>query len=246
MRLPLLPAVFIVAYCLCVPGFAEDPAPRAIAMEFSDLKQTVSHRFRETLAILAADFPAEHDGLVARIAELQASPLSENARLLGVFEALKAVREAYKGKVRFAPSADQAAIMALLADFHERVFRSEGAAVCGRFSVDGAGVLFDAGLSPAYADALDRQSAAFLRAVVDAIENPVHHGTIGKDDWSAVTEELLAAGASWAVVDAVAAGDPNDPGLCPSLAAFFRAIAVSPSAEGERARADFVQNVTGY
>jgi hypothetical protein len=210
------------------------------------LEALVDKQYQQTLAILAADFPTDLDALQVRIAELDASAMSEKAQLLGVFEFLTGLKKTYANRVSFAPQEDQTEIMARLADLHEAVYRGEGWQVCGRLAVDGGGVLIDSGLGGTYAGALDTQSAAYFHAVVDAIERPIYHGEITDPDWSAVTQELLAAGAEWAVVATVSSGDPKDPGLCPSLAAFFRAIAVSKSTEGERARAAFVQNVIGY
>jgi hypothetical protein len=82
--------------------------------------------------------------------------------------------------------------------------------------------------------------------VVAAIEDPQAHAPVREDDWRLLFAAMVARGYPASFVASVAAGDSNDPDLCPALAAMFRASAdlVVPAAGS--IRVDLARNLTGY
>jgi hypothetical protein len=246
MRIFLITAALLA--CL-YPAWAQRPGITATP-DFTprlDLMDVVTARYGRTIALLKSDFPDDYTTLVVGIAAISwQGGRNEPVALLRVFELMKDLRRKYAERVVHAPSVSHAVMLGLLADFYEAVFETEGPAVCGRFAQDGSAVLFDLGLSAKYADRLDLQSAAYLDAVVRAIETPENPGPVLADDWNQVLATMIAAGAPPSYLDTVARGDGNDPDLCPALAAMFRTAGLLNTPEGERARADFARNLAGY
>lgn len=206
----------------------------------------VEAHFPRTLALLAAEFPVDHQALLEDLAAIDAEDGTERELGLLVAQRFTGLRRKYADRLQFAPSAAHSKMMSQLAAFYEKVHQTEGSAVCGRFAADGSAVLFDLGLSVAYAEFIDAQSVAFFEAVVGAIERPEYAGAASQDDWSFVVRKMVEAGAPASFAATIAGGDPDDPDLCLALAAMFVATALLDTPEGARTRADFARNLTGY
>lgn len=219
-------------------------SPRAGEPAGFDLVAAVTVRYARTLALLKAEFPSDYASLMADIAGISWAGGDPDAALLGAFGKLTELRRKYAEKLLFAPSLAHSVMLGHLAEFYDSVFEAEGPAVCERFARDGSAVLFELGLSEKYARALDQQSAAFFEAVVQAIENPSYSGVATSEDWSAVLGTMVGAGAPQSYVAAISSGRGAD--LCPALAAMFRTAGLLDTPAGQRTRADFAKNLTGY
>jgi hypothetical protein len=211
-----------------------------------DVLDIVGKLYGRTLTLLQAEFPNDYAVLAQRIAEIDAQPGTETVLLLASFEAFTELRRKYADRLLFAPSLNHSVMLGRIADFHDLVFAGEGAATCGRFAQDGSGVLFERGLAAKYAVAIDLQSLAYFEAVVAAIESPDPSAVASPEDWGMVLGTMIAAGAPQIYVTAISGGDPNDPNLCPALAAMFRTAGLLDTPEGKRTRADFAKNLSGY
>lgn len=211
-----------------------------------DLMAEVEKRYGATLGIIRSEFPRDYAEVMTAIAAISWRGGEENRALLGAFGAVTEVKKKYASRLIFAPSPRHSAMLASLAKFYVAVAETEGTETCGRFAEDGSGVLFELGLSGKYAAALDAQSAAYFEAVVAAIETPEYGGAVEPEDWSAVVNAMIAAGAPQSFARTISAGNRADPDLCPALAAMFVTSAVLDTPEGERTRADFAKNLSGY
>lgn len=244
--------VFFLAIAIgCVPAGAQGVTATPDLSKFSppsavNVLDIVGKLYGRTLTLLQAEFPEDYAALARRIADIDAQPGTEPVLLLASFEAMTELRRKYADKLLFASSLHHSVMLGRIADFHDLVFAGEGAAVCGRFALDGSGVLFELGLAAKYAVAIDLQSLAYFEAVVEAIEAPDYSGVAVPEDWSMVLGVMVAAGVPQTYVAAISAGDPNDPNLCPALAAMFRTSGLLDTPEGQRTRADFAKNLSGY
>lgn len=214
--------------------------------DLSGFKGRVNTLYGKTLTILEAEFPDDFAVFEATLDEIRRANLPINQKMTAAFVALTEIRKKYADKVQFAPDADLQRVMIYLSDFYTLVREGAGAEVCGRFAKDGAGVLFDLGVADKYRVPLDEQSAAFFAAVVGAIENPTFRGGASDKDWDTIIAAMLEFGGTPDDVVRIAESDPEDPELCRSLIGYFRTIGVLDSDAGERARADFAKNTTGY
>src|SRR5690606_27068701 len=130
--------------------------------------------------------------------------------------------------------------------FYNEVFKLEGPEVCGRFARDGSGVLFERDVESKFATLLDQQAVAYFEAVVQAIETPEVSEPVLEEDWTVIFEYMIAAGAPPEFAKAIGGNDPGDPNLCPALGAMMLVSSTLATPEGERTRADFARNLTGY
>ncbi|MDP1732431.1 MAG: hypothetical protein Q8L54_14915 [Devosia sp.] len=245
---------FILAFILLFPlahpvlaAGAEDKARLKVsAGQIVDLEAMFRERHPRTLAILQADFPSDLEALIEKFAAIEKEGGGRHAMAARLFGEMSGLRRKYAEKLLFSPNPSLAKLLLRLADFYDQVLRAAGADVCGRFAQDGAGLLFDLGLSETFGETLDLQSEAFFDAVVRAIETPEYHGPASSADWSVVMGAMIGLGGPPSYIATISAGDRNDPDLCPAQAAMFRASAVLTTPEGERTRADLAKNLTGY
>lgn len=204
-------------------------------------------RYPRTLAVLKADFPEDYKNLLDRIGSIEGARGSKKDKITAAFAALSEVRKRYEPQVLFAPDDELRRIVALLGEFHLQVLKNQGPEVCGQFAANGSGTLFTLGLADPYAGRLDVQSEAYFLAVVQSIENPTFHKVATTDDWKYVSRALVvAAGGTTDDVKRALTNDTKDPLYCASLAKFMLFTALIGGDEGERLRANFVQNSTGY
>ena len=240
----------MLLFTACAPAVAQGvtatPDLRRMQRGGVDVAALFERQFAQTGAVLRADFPADRRRLADDLKAIDRMAGPPTALMTLVFKRLTELKRPYAARLKFAPGAAQSALLAHLAGFYERLFEAEGAAVCGRFAQDGTAVLFELGLSEKYAQLIDRQSVAYLKAVVGAIETPEPSEPVRPEDWEAVMTRLLEAGAPPSFAATIAGGDPNDPDLCPALATLLLTISLMETPEAARARADFAQNLAGY
>jgi hypothetical protein len=227
-------------------GVAATPSLPQQGSEAVDVAAIVDSHYPQTMALLAAEFPADHALLKERLDQIDARAGTERQLMLAVARELTDLRRRYADRLLFAPTVTHREMMTRLAAFYDRVHRIEGPEVCGRFAADGSAVLFDLGLSASYANLLDAQSVAYFEAVVGAIEAPEYGGVVTSDDWNVLMARMIEAGVPPSFAATVAGGKPDDPNLCPALAAMFLASALLDTPEGVRTRADLARNLTGY
>lgn len=246
---PLIVSLVLLALA-AVPASAQDAAASAADAERAaravEVVNAIEGHYARTLALLEVEFPDDHAAFLLRIEEIGGAEGPFDTRLLAAFKQFTELRRKHAARLIFAPSLSHSIMLGRLADFYDRVLDAEGTSVCGRFALDGSAVLFELGLSERYADALDQQSLAYFEAVVEAIEAPVYNAPAGPEDWNALFATMLAAGFPESYVQSIAGGRPNDPDLCPALAAMFRTSGLLDTREGERTRADFASNLAGY
>lgn len=210
------------------------------------LERVFMLRNPRTMAILDADFPREHAAVLASLRLLEGSDMPLERKLEVMFAQLKDIRSQYAARLRFAPVRAQQMMVAVLGGFMAQVEREVGAETCGVFARDGSGALFQAGVAERFAAAIDAQSAAFLTAVVAAIEDPEIHDPIQQEDWAAVFAQMGQLGHPRSFVETIAKGSVDDPELCTALGAMFRTAALMPGPAAARFRADFAQKLGGY
>lgn len=210
------------------------------------LSTVLAQNYEQTFAVLEADFPDDFKALTAAIKEIELKPVKDEIKQATAFKLLTDLRKKYRHRMPFAPQADQSKILLHLADFHDAVFKVEGPKVCGNFALNGAAALFETGSFTRYAEQLDTQSAAYFKAIVSAIESPDYHGPVTQNDWSAVLGAMVGGGAPESYLKVLADNKSDIPERCPALVAMFRTAALLKGPEGERARSDLAQNVTGY
>jgi hypothetical protein len=231
---------------LAKPVLAEDKPTTPAAETAPSLVEQFQERNPKTVAVLASDFPDDYRVLLTQLDTIEATGQSQMVQLNASFDALRQIRKKYADRMSFAPPALLADVLTKLADFYEDVLKQDGAAVCGKFAQDGSGVLFQLARSDAYVERLDAQSAAYLEAVVGAIETPETYGAADKNDYPKVLAIMVRAGAPESYVAAIANGNGADPNLCPALAAMFRTVALSDAAEAVRMRPLLGLNAGGY
>lgn len=236
----------LLSICLAGPVVAQTDVVATPNLKAVGLQAEFTKLYPLTIDVLKTEFTDDYAYLVSGIAGIKWAGGQSRVALLNAFGLLTEIRRKYADKLLFAPSEDHAVVLGLLADFYTAVFKGEGPEVCGRFAQDGSGVLFELDLSGTYAKELDLQTAAYLSAVVHAIERPEYNGVAVAGDWGAVLGTMVAAGAPQSFVKTISAGDGKDPDLCPALAAMFRTSGLLDTPEGKRTRADFAKNLVGY
>ncbi len=244
MKICLAPLLFLL---LTVPGLAQVTAtPDLDRLGSLDVAAVIKSIYPRTLALLEHEFPDEHTELLRQLEASDEAEGEDSARLTLGFELMTELRRRYADRLAFAPGVNHSIMLGRLADFYDAVFDAEGSSVCGRFAHDGSAILFELGLAEKYAGALDLQSLAYFEAVVRSIEEPEIHEPVQPADWSAVLGIMVSAGAPQSYVETIAGGRPNDPDLCPAMAAVFRTSGLLDSPAGARTRADFAKNLAGY
>jgi len=237
-------AVFLALSVLAqLPVLGQQAAPEAAANGFVAL---FSARNATTLAVLQAEFPADHVALLTRVAAIAASGQNQEAMLSAGFAAIGTIRRKYAERLRFAPAQTLSDLLVHTAEFHDAVYEGEGVGGCGYFARNGTGTLYELGVSERYAALIDLQTALYLRAAVAGIEQPEIYGATGERDFAALLSGMAAAGLPKAFVEAIASANPANENLCPALSTMFRAAAVYNTPEGLRVRADLAQNLAGY
>jgi hypothetical protein len=216
------------------------------AAEDAPFGKVVAERNPRTLAVLEAEFPADHRALMIRIGALERSGQSQMLMLSGAFDAIGSIRRKYADRLQYAPPDALSALLTTAAGFHASVLEGEGPGGCGVFAQNGTGTLFQLGKSKAYRREIDLQSAMYFEAVAGAIERPEYYGEPQQADLAALFAVLAAAGVPETYVPAIVSGRPSDPDLCPALIAMFKAAAIFDTPEGLRARADLAKNLAGY
>lgn len=224
---------------LAPPAFAFETAAETTAALFAE-------QYPATRGVLAADFPQDLQALEQSFGDIDRTEISPQLKMQRAFVELTALRKKYAPQLQFARADMSALVVLSLADFYQSVLQRDGAEVCGGFAKDGAGTLYTIGAAARYALELDRQSAAYFSAVVSAVEDPDVAGPVSQDDWTQVMSQIVADGHPPSYVVSIAAGKASDPDLCPALSAFMRAMVDLKSDTALRARADFIQNATGY
>ncbi|WP_354041243.1 hypothetical protein [Devosia sp. UYZn731] len=223
-------------------------APPAFAVETTN--ETTAALFAEqypvTRSVLAADFPQDLQALEQSFGDIDSTEISPQLKMQRAFLELTALRKQYASQLQFARADMSALVVLSLADFYQSVLQRDGAAVCGGFATDGAGALYTIGAAPGYALELDRQSAAYFSAVVSALEDPDAVGPASEEDWKQVMSQIVTDGHPPSYLASIAGGRATDPDLCPALSAFMHAMVDVKSDVALRARADFIQNATGY
>lgn len=239
-------ALCLVLLLLGAPALAQGVAATPDLRAEVEVAGLTGERFDGTLALLEAEFPSDHRLLAATVEKIDQLSGEEDALLLVAFKQLTELKRKYAGRLRFAPTAAHAAVVGHLALLYDVLFKAEGPAACGRFARDGTAALFELGLAAKYAEPIDEQSVVFFEAVVMAIEDPEPSEAAKPADWETVMQRMIEAGAPPSFAATIGAGDPDDPDLCPALAALLFTISVMDTPEAARARADFAQNLTGY
>ncbi|WP_072339984.1 hypothetical protein [Devosia enhydra] len=228
---------------LGVPGKGKEAAKNPPS---ENVEQVFQQRNARTLAILDADFPRDHEALLAAARALRHADLTLDQKLERLFAMMSDTRKRYAERLRFAPGPQHRLMMGVLGAFMAEVDRVAGSEVCTAFAQDGTGALFQSGVASQFSAAIDVQSAAYFAAVVAAIENPEIHPPVLEADWSAVFAQMARDGHPLSYVESIAGGSPDDPALCSALSAMFRSAALMPGAPGERFRADFAPKLAGY
>jgi hypothetical protein len=233
-------AIALVALAALVPSaFAVETASETTAALFAE-------QYPLTRSVLAADFPQDLQTLEQSFGDIDSTEISPQLKMQRAFLELTALRKKYAPQLQFARADMSALVVLSLADFYQSVLQHDGATVCGGFATDGAGALYTIGAAPGYALELDRQSAAYFSAVVSALEDPDVVGIVSDDDWTQVMSQIVTDGHPPSYLASIAAGRATDPDLCPALSAFMHAMVEVKSDAARRARADFIQNATGY
>jgi hypothetical protein len=237
MKLFVVLLVALVA--LVPPAFAVETADETTAALFAK-------QYPFTRSVLAADFPQDLQALEQSFGDIDRTEISPQLKMQRAFLELTALRKKYAPKLQFARADMSALVVLSLADFYQSVLQRDGAAVCGGFATDGAGALYTIGAAQGYAMELDRQGAAYFSAVVSALEDPDVVGTVSQSDWDMVMRQIVTDGHPPSYLMSIAAGRAGDPNLCPALSAFMHAMVEVKTDAARRARADFIQNATGY
>lgn len=232
-------AIALVLVALAPSAFAAETANETTAALFAE-------QYPITRSVLAADFPQDLQALEESFGDIDSTEISPQLKMQRAFLELTALRKKYAPHLQFARADMSALVVLSLADFYQSVLQRDGAAVCGGFATDGAGALYTIGAAPGYTLELDRQSAAYFSAVVSALEDPDAVGLAGEDDWTQVMGQIVTDGNPSSYIASIAAGRAADPDLCPALSAFMHAMVDVKSDAALRARADFIQNATGY
>ena len=230
-----------VAFSAAVPAKEARKNPPS-----ENVEQVFQQRNARTLAILDADFPRDHEALMASARALRHADMTLEQKLERLFAQLSETRKRYAERLRFAPIPQHRLMMAVLGAFMTEVDRVAGSEVCAAFAQDGTGALFQKGVAAQFSVAIDVQSAAYFTAVVAAIENPEVHAPVLEADWTAVFAQMAREGHPLSYVESIAGGSPDDPALCAALSAMFRSAAVMPGEPGQRFRADFAPKLAGY
>jgi len=217
-----------------------------VAAEAPQTAALFAEQYPFTRGVLAADFPQDLQALELSFAEIDNTEISSQLKMQRVFLELTALRKKYAPNLQFARADRSALMVASLAQFYRSVLQRDGVALCGGFATNGAGVLYTVGAAPAYAYELDRQGAAFFAAVASSLEDPDVVGAATEADWSIVMSQIVTDGHPVSYIASIAAAKVDDPDLCPALSAFLTAMVQVDPEVAQRARADFIQNATGY
>ena len=235
----LLISVLVVLAALVPSAFAVEKASATTAALFA-------RQYPLTRSVLQADFPRDLEALEQSFAGIDSTEISPQLKMQRVFVELTALRKKYAPALQYARADMSALVVLSLADFYQSVLQRDGAKVCGGFASDGAGTLYTIGAAPAYQKELDRQGAAFFSAVVSALEDPDVMGPATDADWAGVMGQMVADGHPTSYIASIAAARAGDPDLCQALSAFLHAMVDVQPEIAHRARADFIQNATGY
>ena len=223
-----------------VPDITAGQRAQALIDRFSDI-------YRNTFSLLEDEFPEDHARLMEDLAGIGASRADRRTLDVLAFDRLAEVRRSYGDLMPQAPPLAHSVMLGHLASLYDAVYAGEGPLLCARVARDGSAVLFQLGLAPKYADALDRQSFTWFEAVLLARRTPVERiEAVTAEDWSLVFQVMAASGASRAQMDVLSSGDPAHPEICPALARLLRTTGVIDAPAGLRARSDFARNLAGY
>lgn len=197
-------------------GSGPDPVP-TVAESGADY---FALKLPKTSAVLAEDFPVDHEQVVSAI---DAAGTAETERVTALSDTLTRVAISYELKLLDAPEDLLEVIIDRQADYVQELLDGEGADVCAPVIFDGSRDLIGRGLWDKYAPAIDETMAVYFDAVDQAIASPSGIGDMTADDGAAVVAQMTAQGDK-ALMDHFGVMSRESPENCPAVLAIIEAV----------------------
>lgn len=237
--------IVVLTFALTGPLTERVVRPMLTQLMWSDT-QTETALLKEMpllLPYLKTSFPDDYTKIVSSATALVRSAPASGPAPGKMAEVVAAIRKKYAPFVKFADDTSLAALLNQSIDFHQQVFDTSGAALCGRVAMEGAAALSETGAFGQYASMIDEQSRSVFQAARSGIDHPVTRAEPSDADWGAIGQVMIDMGASADDFTVLQAGDAGNPRTCPVLIMFMRAM----NADGVpgAARASFLSDASG-